>query len=1021
MSDLENFEKYCQENNYEQVEKYATQISKAINKREVEMVQIIGYLKPLLTNTNIESVSCGMKIISNILYTLNCDILNHEEIQILLEFFNNRLKDNVLVIEKTVPGLQSLCHFTHFNFEMASTLFFMIQNELAIQILRPDYKVIIYKTIGYIIYRYKSDFFAIGSNFVYGFLRIVDAETSPTSLVLVFEMFYEVVSHNKFDVYAEDLFEAMACYFPIIYSKTKNDKHIETKMHLSKLLNRAMSAAPCMAEYVIQLVLEKLESESIGSKQSSYELLESALPRYSVEQVEPFIFELWTFIRIDSLKPTKEEDELTSYALRILSKLGEILFKDPTLSTSFLQKIWKDLEISLKTPELSLIKSTINIFISLASNNHEIFKYFFERSNPILLQSLVFNNHDEHQMDCLNALNELVIAGSKINFVFDTETIERFFGLLIDHFSNQSSLQLCKLNMIFLNQLLCVHRFEDIHIEKLVNHINEYSQQTDYRPEFMEPSFELISNISIYNSEQISKIFVEPLKYEIKNSIKDNNFQNRNRIIFQLTALRSASHDLNIFTNLSGFIASMLVNLMQESKEEFRLICLLNLFETLSSCFEIHRKNSEFIYSFRENCIRPMMNQLIILCFKDQIQSISFEGIQKFAFLNYQFVSTLDSDEKQSIINQISQSFLEENVSGLIQDMENVNIVWNEPSSIKMYLYMNIIYSYFYDSNGIISFPLVFNQIKSHCFETKLSWESYNSVLDISGCLLSRIVTQLFNQINSTDFTQFCQNLFFDMKNKINSDISTDEERIIAIHILMWISKSLMLVNDQLFEEFTKYILQTLDQNILTTYILNLIDILYSDLDFFQRPPSSSSTKETSKKTKQFSNILHKLIFERFQLNHKPEFLYLFASHLRFISEKDFSTQVEELFPVILTGLKSFEFDQVQHICLSFVETMLQNHYTQIQPHIESILKTLITLARNSFKLYTRKKALDCICLIIDISPEKDLVNVKTDSLRSLQPTLGDQKRLVRASAVKAYCKLSMLAQPGNRSKLAKF
>lgn len=53
------------------------------------------------------------------------------------------------------------------------------------------------------------------------------------------------------------------------------------------------------------------------------------------------------------------------------------------------------------------------------------------------------------------------------------------------------------------------------------------------------------------------------LYFILENSIKDNNFQNRNRIIFQLTALRSASHDLNIFTNLSGFIASMLVNLMQ--------------------------------------------------------------------------------------------------------------------------------------------------------------------------------------------------------------------------------------------------------------------------------------------------------------------------------------------------------------------------------------------------------------------------------------------------------------------------
>lgn len=278
----------------------------------------------------------------------------------------------------------------------------------------------------------------------------------------------------------------MACYFPIIYSKQKNDKHLETKIHLSNMLNRAMSATSSFAEYVIQLVLEKLESESIGSKLSSYQLLLSALPGYTVNQVEPFTHELWTFIRIDSLRPASEADELATHALLTLTKIGDVLSQNPTVCTSFIEKIWKDLEISLRSPELNLINSTISIFLAMSSSHLDVFSFFFERSNPILLQNFLFNNVMKQQLLCLDALYKMILHGKEIGTQFDSEMIIRFFNTLIDQSSSDVvDLEIRKSIILFINELVCMHRFEKQHIAKLVNYSFHYAELSGYKPHLL--------------------------------------------------------------------------------------------------------------------------------------------------------------------------------------------------------------------------------------------------------------------------------------------------------------------------------------------------------------------------------------------------------------------------------------------------------------------------------------------------------------------------------------------------------
>lgn len=249
---------------------------------------------------------------------------------------------------------------------------------------------------------------------------------------------------------------------------------------MSSLLNQAMTCSISFAEYVIQLALEKLDSESEGSKQSCYQLLQCGLPSYSLNDIEPFMQELWTFIRIDTLRPNNDSDELSSHALLTLTKLSDILSINSTICICFLEKVWKDLEISLKSPELNLIDSTVKIFAALSSNNVDVFNYFFERSHPILLQTFLFTNQNKHRSICLNSLFALLVCGRKVGFLFSTEIVTRFFNLLLDHSLNDFDSELRLSSLRFINELICVHQLDQTQIIKLTHYLSSYAEQSDY-------------------------------------------------------------------------------------------------------------------------------------------------------------------------------------------------------------------------------------------------------------------------------------------------------------------------------------------------------------------------------------------------------------------------------------------------------------------------------------------------------------------------------------------------------------
>lgn len=211
-----------------------------------------------------------------------------------------------------------------------------------------------------------------------------------------------------------------------------------------------MASTTAFAEYVIQLALEKLESQSIESKISCYNLLLEALPIYKPDHVKKFTKELWTVIRIDTLKP--EDDELNKKALETLAKISDVLGSDSAQTSVLLEKIWADLEISLKSPEIGLIEPAVKILTAFTSKNCDNFRFFFERAHPILLQSFIFKIGNENNKDSLKSFHQLIEYGHQIGFVFNNEDVGRFAEMLVKN-SVRNDVEIQKTVILVLNQL----------------------------------------------------------------------------------------------------------------------------------------------------------------------------------------------------------------------------------------------------------------------------------------------------------------------------------------------------------------------------------------------------------------------------------------------------------------------------------------------------------------------------------------------------------------------------------------
>ncbi|CAG2164351.1 unnamed protein product, partial [Oppiella nova] len=186
---------------------------------------------------------------------------------------------------------------------MSQTIFDGLVQEIAVQQYSVSDRFLVFQLLTKLLTKYCEELKAIGPQFIYGLIQLIEGERDPRCLLVVFRLVNSVVETLDLDPYTEDVFEVISCYFPVLFTPTPDDEYGITKEDLSYDLHRCFTASPHFSPFIFPLVLEKLESELLTAKIDSYKVIENICPNYGYERINEFVAQLWTAIRIDALKP----------------------------------------------------------------------------------------------------------------------------------------------------------------------------------------------------------------------------------------------------------------------------------------------------------------------------------------------------------------------------------------------------------------------------------------------------------------------------------------------------------------------------------------------------------------------------------------------------------------------------------------------------------------------------------------------------------------------------------------------
>jgi hypothetical protein len=105
---------------------------------------------------------------------------------------------------------------------------------------------------------------ALGHDFVFGYLQMIDGERDPRNLLVIFSLTPKVLQTvTGWERLAEELFDVCACYYPINY-KPRGENDPITPSMLADALDKVMTCCPQFAQFYYTFMTEKLEGGDRG-------------------------------------------------------------------------------------------------------------------------------------------------------------------------------------------------------------------------------------------------------------------------------------------------------------------------------------------------------------------------------------------------------------------------------------------------------------------------------------------------------------------------------------------------------------------------------------------------------------------------------------------------------------------------------------------------------------------------------------------------------------------------------------
>ncbi|NXK95056.1 MMS19 protein, partial [Formicarius rufipectus] len=231
----------------------------------------------------------------------------------------------------------------------------------------------------------------LGADFTFGFIQVMDGEKDPRNLLVAFQIVRDLIAKNyALGPFVEELFEVTSCYFPVDFTPPPNDPHGIQREDLILSLRAILASTPLFAEFLLPLLIEKLDSDLQSAKLDSLQTLTACCAVYGQKELQEFLPSLWSSLRREVFQTASEKIE--TECLAALHALSACLSRSVVSSDaedlldSFLGNILQDCRHHLCEPDMKLVWPSAKLLQAAASASLRTYHCITHSVLPLLLE-----------------------------------------------------------------------------------------------------------------------------------------------------------------------------------------------------------------------------------------------------------------------------------------------------------------------------------------------------------------------------------------------------------------------------------------------------------------------------------------------------------------------------------------------------------------------------------------------------------------------------------------------------------
>uniref|UniRef100_A0A674I430 MMS19 nucleotide excision repair protein n=1 Tax=Terrapene triunguis TaxID=2587831 RepID=A0A674I430_9SAUR len=311
----------------------------------------------------------------------------------LVLFYENRLKDHHLVIPAVLQGLHALVSSLLLQLQpLSSRPGEGFQGRSLPQLDRHT----VYSIITNVMRTREEELKGLGADFTFGFIQVMDGEKDPRNLLVAFQIVRDLILEGYvLGPFVEELFEVTSCYFPIDFTPPPNDPHCIQREDLIVSLRAVLASTPQFAEFLLPLLIEKMDSEMQSAKLDSLQTLSACCTIYGQKELQEFLPSLWSSLRREVFQTASERVE--AEALAALHGLAACLSRSvlssdtEDLLDSFLSGVLQDCRHHLCEPDMKLVWPSAKLLQAAAGASFRAGHRITSSVVPLLLEQ--YNQH----------------------------------------------------------------------------------------------------------------------------------------------------------------------------------------------------------------------------------------------------------------------------------------------------------------------------------------------------------------------------------------------------------------------------------------------------------------------------------------------------------------------------------------------------------------------------------------------------------------------------------------------------